>query len=673
MPRRDEGNTSSRRFELSEVAGVVPINTIEKMRDRNTFFKRFMLLFLLFAFAEMGTAATKTTLNRVEPPNWWAGFSNPNLQLLVHGTNIASTDVKLSYPGVTLKTVTKLENPNYLVLDLLLAPDVKPGNFDILFQKKEKTVQRYAYALLEREEGSADREGFNTSDVMYLIMPDRFANGNPDNDYIDGMLEKPDRENLLGRHGGDIEGIRKNLNYVADQGYTAIWLNPVLENDMPQSSYHGYAATDFYRIDRRFGTNEEYRQFSKEAKSKGIKLIMDMIFNHCGALHYWMKDMPSSDWINNVPRGGLDNIEFTDSAMAKMDQSRFVITNHRKSTAQDPYVSEVDQDQMVNGWFVPSMPDLNQKNPYLATYLIQNSIWWVEYVGLAGIRMDTYPYPDQEMMADWTCRLRDEYPDLNIVGEEFNHDANYVAYWQAGKENPNGYTSCLRSVMDFPMQTALTTSLKEKEGWNEGLNRLYSMLAKDFVYADPNNLVIFPDNHDMTRYYSQLDEDFDLFKMGLAYILTMRGIPQIYYATEILSSGLEWESHGYLRKDFPGGWAGDKINAFTGEGLTAQQKEAQAYLKRLLTWRKTSDVIHHGGLKHFLPQNGTYVYFRFNEKGTVMVILNKNEEATLLNTARFDEVMHGMSSGKEIITGKTLHQVSNINVPARSAMIIELN
>ncbi len=608
---------------------------------------------LFLVFSGLGFVYTPLTAQlRVEPPFWWVGMQNPNLQLLVHAPKVAEWHPSVNYPGVRLERVIRTENPNYLFIDLLLMDGVKPGEFHIDFKKDGVLKHRQAYELLEREAGSAQRQGYTAEDVMYLITPDRFANGNPANDNVAGMREKANRSNIGGRHGGDIEGLIKNLDYIENMGFTAIWVNPVLENDMASYSYHGYSTTDFYKVDPRFGTNEDYRRLSFAAKERGIKMIMDMIVNHCGSEHWWMKDLPAADWLNY--------------------QTGFVGTNHRKSVMQDPYVAEEDLKRMVDGWFVPTMPDLNQRNPLLATYLIQNTIWWIEYAGLTGIRMDTYPYPDKHFMSDWSCAVMREYPRFNIVGEEWTENPALVAYWQGGKQNRDGYTSCLPGLMDFPLQGALRRGLTEPEGWSEGLRRMYEMLANDFLYADPSNFVIFPDNHDISRFFTQVGEDFDLFRMGMAYTYTMRGIPQIYYGTEILMKNPGTEDHGIIRSDFPGGWPGDKVNAFTGAGLSTQQTEAQDLLRRLGLWRKKATAIHHGKLKHYLPENGTYVYFRYDDAQKVMVVLNKNETATPLPLERFADLIGNARSGKDVMTGQTHSLDKTLTVPRKTAMVLEL-
>lgn len=607
--------------------------------------KRIILAFCLIWLA---FTAFPAGIERVEPMFWWSGMKNPHLQLLIYGKDIGNTRVTVDYPGVVLRSVSQVENPNYLFIDLMLH-NTRPGTFPIRFTTGGKVVAEYNYELKQREPGSAEREGFTAADAMYLIMPDRFANGNPANDYVAGMQEKPNRSFRGGRHGGDIQGLTDNLDYIAGMGFTAIWLNPLLENDQPSYSYHGYSTTDFYKVDARYGSNEEYRAFALKARDKGIKLIMDMIFNHCGSEHWWMKDLPSADWINQYPD--------------------YQITNHVKTLVQDPNGSQYDRSQMLDGWFVPTMPDLNQKNPFMATYLIQNSIWWIEYANLSGIRMDTYPYPDKEVMAEWNLRVLEEYPRFTNVGEEWHNNPAIVSYWQKGKKNLDGYDGQIPSMMDFPLQNAVSRGLSEPG--TGGLMQIYDALAMDFQYPDPLNLVIFPDNHDMSRFYMQVNEDYDLFRMGIAYFLTTRGIPQIFYGTEVLMTH-PGDDHGDIRADFPGGWKGDKVNGFTGAGLTPRQKEAQEFIRKLLHWRKDKDVIHSGKTTHFLPFDGMYVYFRHNEEDLVMVVLNKNSTQTAMKTERLAEMLTGKTSAREIITGKTFPSLGELILPARSVSVFEI-
>ena len=421
---------------------------------------------------------------------------------------------------------------------------------------------------------------------------------------------------------------------------------------MTQVSYHGYSTTDFYKVDLRYGSNDEYRELNAELDKRGMKLIMDMIFNHCGSEHWWMNDMPMKDWINNYPE--------------------YKITSHRRTVNQDPNASEADRREMTDGWFVPTMPDLNQRNPFMAKYLIQNSIWWIEYAGLEGIRQDTWPYPDKNMMAEWTKKVLEEYPHFNIVGEEWSLNPAIVSYWQKGKINADGYHCDLPSLMDFPLQNSVSSGLRNTESWDNGLIQIYESLANDFLYSDASKLVIFPDNHDMSRFFVQVGENPELLKMGLAFFLTTRGVPQIYYGTEIMMRH-EGGEHGNIRADFPGGWEGDAVNAFTGKGLTDGQKDMQKYISTILNWRKSCQVIHTGKLMHFAPQNGTYAYFRYDDHKSVMVVLNKNAEEKVIDTFRFSEVISGYKTGKEIISGKQLSDISKITVPARSAVIVELS
>ncbi len=608
----------------------------------------FTLLILFYTIIAIG----QTQIDRIEPPNWWTGMHNPEVQLLIHGDKIGDLNPVIEYEGVEITQVIKVENSNYLFVDLLISETAKPGKISIDFQEKGKSVISKSWEILAREANAANRKGFDQSDVLYLITPDRYANGDPSNDMIKGMKEKPNRSNKGGRHGGDIEGMRKSLDYIGDLGFTAIWLNPVLENDMEVYSYHGYSTTDFYKVDPRFGSNESYQALSKEANSKGIKLIMDMIVNHCGSFHWWMDDMPTVDWINQWPQ--------------------YTGTNHRKSLLQDPYASDKDKKVFTDGWFVPTMPDLNQRNPLMANYLTQNAIWWIEFLGLAGIRMDTYPYPDMDYMTEWTRRVMEEYPNFNVVGEEWYETPSIVAYWQSGKENPNGYTSSLRSLMDFPLQAAMSTGINAKESWSDGWIDLYETLAQDFIYADPNELVVFPDNHDMSRIFTQMNEDYQKFQNAIVHTLTIRGVPQIYYGTEILMANPGSGDHGLIRSDFPGGWAGDSINAFTGEGLTIQQKEAQMFFKKLLNWRKNASVIHNGKLKHFIPKDGVYVYFRYNDDKKVMVVLNKNEQTYQLELDRFSEILNGITKAKDIISGQSMIINKSIELNPKTPLILEL-
>ena len=603
--------------------------------------------------AALITTVTFGQIDRVEPPSWWTGMKNSELQLMVHGEKVSDAVVSVEWPGIVIKDVHKAKSPNYLFIDLNLESGVKPGIFDIVFTYPGGTATRWKYTLKERDKGSSERIGFNTSDVIYLLMPDRFANGDKSNDEVEGMKEGINRNDPTGRHGGDVKGISDNLEYLKKLGFTSIWLNPILENNQTRTSYHGYATTDFYRVDPRYGSNEEYAQLGKKLESMGMKMIMDMIFNHCGNEHWWMDDLPFSDWLNF--------------------QDGYVQTNHRRTVNQDPNASEYDKKMMTDGWFVRTMPDLNQKNPFMAKYLIQNSIWWIEYAGLAGIRMDTYPYPDKYMMAEWNRQVLAEYPHFNIVGEEWSENPAIVSYWQRGQKNRDGYDGLIPSMMDFPLQMNLVKALNEKESHTSGWAKLYETLASDFLYPDPKNLTIFPDNHDMPRFYMQVGMDTGLYKLGIAYILTTRGIPQIYYGSEILMTHKEGNDHGYIRKDFPGGWEGDVINGFTGKGLSKKEKDMQKFFSTIQNWRKDADVIHNGKMMHFVPDDGIYVFFRYNKEKSVMVILNKNRTKRDLPLEQFMERLEGYSTGRDIITGKSFKLKDKIEVPGKDPLILELS
>lgn len=612
--------------------------------------KKILFLTVLHVFACFYLSAQ---IQHVEPPFWWAGMKNPDLQVLIHGEDIADYKVKVDYPGLKLKTVSRVQNPNYLFLDLELENNIQAGSFLITFSKDGEKEFDYEYQILSREKDASEVKGFDNSDVIYLLMPDRFANGDPSNDVIPSMKETElDRNEPYGRHGGDIQGIIDHMDYFEEMGFTALWLNPVLENDQPDASYHGYAITDFYKVDPRFGDNELYKKLAEEADKRGIKLIMDMIFNHCGSEHWWMEDLPSDDWIHYFPD--------------------YKITNHRRTVNQDPYAAESDRKLMREGWFVPSMPDLNQENPFMAEYLIQNSIWWIEYLGLEGIRMDTYPYPNKYMLAEWCKRVMDEYPDFNIVGEEWTTNPVIISYWQRGKENHDGYEPHLPSVMDFPLQEAVTKGLTETESWGTGLIRMYESLANDFIYPDPYNILVFPDNHDMPRFYMQMGMNNNLYKLGIIYYLTTRGIPQFLYGGEVLMTHTEGDGHGLIRKDFPGGWEGDEKNAFTGENMDEEALEMQNFFKTILKWRKENPVIHTGKLTHYAPAENVYVYFRYNENKKVMVIINKNTEEYELNLERFRKHLGNAAKAFDVIDKKEIELDEKLMLEPLRGYVLEV-
>ena len=526
-------------------------------------------------------------IKRIEPPFWWAGFNNKKLQLMVYGKNISKLTPKINYKGIQINKVHRVDSPNYLFIDLLLKKD-KPKKFTIKFNEAKKTVLKRDYEIFKRQKIDEERETLNSSDVIYLITPDRYANGDKKNDEVSSLLEGYDRNNKDGRHGGDIQGIINNLDYIEDMGFTQIWLNPVLENNQADYSYHGYSTTDYYKIDPRFGSNKLYQDLSKEGRNRNIGLIKDLVLNHIGSGHWWMNDLPTDDWLNY--------------------QGNYRQTNHIHETVYDPHLPTSQKDLFTEGWFVETMPDLNQKNPFVATYLKQVSLWWIEYANLSSLRIDTYPYVDKKFTSQWSKTIMNEYPNFIFFGEAWMNNPTTVSYWQKGSKTYDDYQSYIPSMKDFPLQKSLITGLLSKDSWDTGIGNIYRTLANDFQYGNPYNLVIFAGNHDMQRTFSQLDERLDLLKMALSFIATTRGIPQIYAGTEIAMPSTE--DHGELRKDFPGGWEDDKVNAFDDIGLSSTQIEAKSFVKQLLNWRKSSQAVASGKLIHYPVTNGIYVYFR---------------------------------------------------------------
>nr|WP_136480516.1 glycoside hydrolase family 13 protein [Algibacter onchidii] len=587
-------------------------------------------------------------IDRLEPPNWWVGFKNTQLQLLVKHSGITKATPKINYKGVTILKVHKADSPNYLFIDLDISKETPPGKFNIIFEFDSGKELMQTYELKERVRDGDSYLGFDSSDAIYLITPDRFVNANPKNDIQPALKEQAiNRADNYARHGGDIQGIINHVDYIKDLGFTAIWSCPLLTNDMPKSSYHGYAITDYYQIDPRYGNLEDYLKLSDKLRSNQMKLVMDQVVNHCGSEHWWMQDLPFKDWLNYQ-----ENYE---------NNGNLITSNHRRTDNQDVYAAKIDKKEMADGWFVSTMPDLNQKNSFMATYLIQNSIWWIEGAGLGGIRQDTYPYPDKQFMSDWAGAIMTEYPNFSIVGEEWSYNPLLIGYWQDGANNRDGYDSNLRSPMDFAMQRFIVEGLNEEEQWDTGLVKLYEGLANDFHYASPKDLMVFPDNHDMSRIFTQLNGDLVNTKMALSYMAVIPRILQFYYGTEILMNDFDKPGdHGLVRSDFPGGWDGDMVNAFTGEGLSDEQKDMKEFIKRLLNYRKTSNAIHEGETIHFGPENGVYVLFRKTDKETLIHILNKNEAPIRIDLTRFDEIglnakrVINVISGESFIWGNTL-------------------
>ncbi|NNG25347.1 glycoside hydrolase family 13 protein [Massilia sp. ML15P13] len=607
-----------------------------------------------------GAAGAAAGIDRVEPPHWWVGMKSDKLQLMVHGDAIAGFSPRLASPGlagVRLAGVRRVANRNYVFLDLVVAPRTRPGSVAIEFRRGLE-VRRVDYQLQARAPGSARRASFGNADAILNLMPDRFANGDPANDNQPGFPDPANRADIdAGRHGGDIAGIVGKLDYIAAMGYTAIWPTPLTESRQDKYSYHGYAATDTYRIDPRYGSNEDYRRMVALARSKGVGVLQDIVLNHIGSNHWWMKDLPAPDWL------GYGN--------------RFVPTAHARTTASDPYAAQADRKNYVEGWFGSDMPDLNQKHPLLATYLIQNTLWWVEYAGLYGIRVDTFGYSDHAFLSAWSARVREEFPTLNIVGEEWSMNPLVVAYWLDGKRNPNGYRTSMPSMMDYPLNDTLRRALVAEDSLHSGLSHLYERLNDDMAYPDASKLVVFEGNHDIPRLYSILGEDLDLYKMAIAYLLTTRGVPQLYYGTELLMTSPTVRADGPTRQDFPGGWQGDRVDAVSGAGLDAKQKQAQAYVRKLLNWRKAQALVHSGKLMHFAPEDGTYVYFRYAGSGQgakrLMVAINKNRKPVALDTARFAEILPRGASGTDVASGETYDLARTLAMPARSVLVLEVD
>jgi glycosidase len=614
--------------------------------------KRTIIALITLAFP----AFLYAQIQHVEPLDWFVGMKNQNLQLLINGKDVGESVPVINYSGVRINKISKADSKNYLFIDLYIEKNTKPGTFVIKFIGSGKIIYTYNYILHARQQDAAKFIGFNSSDVIYLIVPDRFANGDYSNDIVDGMKEtKTDRNFDGGRHGGDIRGIINHLDYIKEMGFTAIWPTPLLENDMPAYSYHGYSITNHYKVDPRFGNLDDYKELSAKVRQKGMKLLFDGVINHTGSNYWWMNDLPFKNWIN-----------YPDSRLP---------TNHRRTVNEDLYASQYDKELMSKGWFDKSMPDLNGQNPYLANYLIQNSIWWIETLKLGGIRQDTYPYSDKTFSKTWSCRIMNEYPNFSIVGEEWSLNPLITSYWQKGKQNRDGYTNCLTTLMDFPLQAALIAALQEPEGadFGNGMTKLYETLANDFVYADPNNILVMGDNHDMDRLFTQLNQDVDLTKMALTYLLTIRGIPQIFYGTEILMDNTgHHKVDGLIRADFPGGWKDDTINVFTGEGLTDDQLNFRSYVNKLLIWRKNNPVISNGKTIHFAPFNGVYVYFRYNMEKIIMIVLNNNKSAITIDPKRFAEILKNRTFGKNIITNENISITKEIMIAPKSSIILNI-
>ncbi|MDN3638222.1 glycoside hydrolase family 13 protein [Simiduia curdlanivorans] len=610
------------------------------------------LAFSLALFFIWPGALVAASIERIDPPNWWAGMHNQDVQLLIHGEGIGGYEVKLDSTDVSLQAVDSTDNANYLFATLKISPSFNKEFVTLKFEKPGQEAIAYQYPIFKREPNSAQRAGFGNRDLIYLITPDRFANGDTSNDAFAEMGDELNRSKEFSRHGGDLQGIINHLDYLEGLGVTQLWLNPVLENKQPKSSYHGYAITDHYKVDPRYGDNALYKKLAKKAKQNGIGLIIDLIPNHIGHKHWWMTDLPSNDWINF--------------------NNTFSPTNHMRESVQDPYAVEADRKQFADGWFVASMPDLNQRNPLLANYLIQNAIWWVETANLTGIRIDTWSYSNKLFLSQWSDRILAEYPQLNMVGEEWSTTPNIIAYWQKGAINADGYASNLPSLFDFPLQASISPALIEDENWNTGLIKLYKTLASDAIYPNPSALTIFADNHDMSRVMTQVNGDATLNKMALTLIATLRGTPQIFYGSEIAMQHPGTESHGAIRADFPGGWVDDSVNAFAGKNLTQEQSETLAYVRQLFNWRKSANAIHTGQMHHLAPKDGVYCFTRFNAQERWLICLNKNTNDVTLPFAQLTPLLDSGKTATHFLSQEAQNLTQGLRLKARAADVFRI-
>ena len=626
--------------------------------------KRFFFLMALTAQV-MTMSAAKTVIDRIDPTDWFVGMKNPQVQLMVYGKDIAAVkEVSTDYPGVKIDSVVRLDSPNYLLVYMNLR-DAKAGTMTLKFDKK-----KVEYTLKNREMSGKKRMGFTIADVLYMLMPDRFAQGANHNPQVKGMRSYvEDRSKPSLRHGGDLNGIREHLEYFKELGVTALWLTPVLENDSPDSpngfsTYHGYATTDYYRVDPRFGTNEDYRRLCDEAHQKGLKVVMDMIFNHSGFEHPWTKDMPTKDWLN-LPQWLVES-----NGTSEAQGTSFLQTSYKLTPVKDPYASKVDLQETVDGWFVPTMPDLNQRNQHLMTYLIQNSKWWIETVGIDGIRMDTYPYADAKGMARWMKELDEEYPNFNTVGETWVTEPAYTAAWQKDSKlsETNSY---LKTVMDFSFFEKLSQAKNEEtDAWWQGMNRLYNSFVYDYLYEDPDHVMAFVDNHDTDRFLGN-GRDSLMLKQALALLMTVRRIPQLYYGTEILMNGTKEVTDGYVRKDFPGGFPGDDHNAFTAEGRTKAENDMFRWTSRLLHWRQGNECITKGKQTQFIPFNGIYVIARQYKGRTVMTVLNGTTKPATLKVSRYAEIIGNTKRAKDILTNRYYDLSKDVEMKGRQSLILD--
>lgn len=603
---------------------------------------------MLLAIAAVAQPEARPVVE-VYPTNWWVNMKNPKLQLMLYGKNIGKDNVTVSYPGVKLVKTNKVENPNYLFLDLTIAPGTKPGHFTI-----QSGNQAIPYELKPRRagNGTAYAQGVRSQDLIYLIMPDRFANGDYSNDRIAGMRDQSlNRDSMYDRHGGDIQGVIDHLDYLKDLGVTTVWMTPIMENDMPNRTEHGYAITNFYRVDPRQGNSDTYKKLSDALHIRGMKLIQDAVYNHCGLQNFLVQDPPMKDWIHQWPH--------------------YTQTSYKDQVLFDPYAAASEKKRMSDGWFTHQMPDINQSNPYVANYMIQNAIWSVEEFGVDGWRIDTYIYNDLNFMNRCNQALIDEYPRITMFGETWVHGTANQAYFAANTLNVP-FKSNLIGVVDFQMNfEGINPALTQNFGWTEGVNRLYNTLSNDFLYKDPMNNVVFLDSHDMSRFLSQVNDDVDKLKVGLGWLLTTRGIPELYYGTEILMKGVS-NPDGLVRSDFMGGWKEDKQNKFTAAGRTAQENDLFNYVRTIANFRKNSSAIKTGKLLQYVPEDAVYTYFRMDSRQTVMIVMNTASDEKTVHLGRFIEGIGSNTTARNIVTGAANSLQQDWKIPGKTIWILEL-
>ncbi|MBQ5736604.1 MAG: glycoside hydrolase family 13 protein [Alistipes sp.] len=617
--------------------------------------RRLFSVVMLLAVAMSATAAKpKFEIKHVEPLSWWVGMTTP-LQIMVNGEGVSAYDVTIlpEKQGVEVTKVHKADSPNYIFVDVAIAKDAKADVYRLCFSDGKRKYE-YEYVIAERRADSKYRESFTNADLVYLIMPDRFANGNPENDSTDDTAEKAQRSHPGRRHGGDLEGMMAHLDYIADLGATAIWSTPLLLDNENGASYHGYSCSDYYLIDPRFGSNELFKEYVEKCHKRDLKVIMDIVPNHSSTTHWWYADQPFADWTHQWDKYTQSNWTF--------------------STNMDFNASKSDLYQMESGWFDRSMADMNLDNPYLLHYFKQWAVWWVEYSDLDGFRVDTYPYNEKGPMSEWCKAVMAEYPNFNIVGEVWTSSIPQLAYWQGDNANKDGFNSHLKSIMDFPLHDAMRAAMTEagsNVAWGQGMTRVYDVLSHDFVYHDLSNMMIMAANHDTDRIGDVCEGDSRKMKIVHTLLATLRGMPQILYGDELMFRSTDRsKGHPTLRVDFPGGWDGDAVNLFDKAQHSGAQKDVYDYTRAIMNWRKTKDVIHSGKTMHFIDRDNTYAYFRYDDNDVVFVFINNTDSVREIPWARYAEIAEGLTEGRDVITGEMV-TMSGAKVAPMSALVVE--